>query len=163
MPERQEPVTFSWPENWQNLVSGEDCDFCKGMGWERNQYGARIFFGTYIDAYLQSADIQQGTLAIWKGRHIVEPTELSDSEATGYWLETLRVARALLSFYQPLKLNYETLGNSSPHLHTHLLPRYEEDPRPGQPFPFLAQTGKETQMPEDRFLAEVAGLKKLLN
>ena len=28
------------------------------------------------------------------------------------------------------------LGNSVPHLHTHLVPRYADDPRPGWPFPF---------------------------
>lgn len=48
-----------WPANWARLVSGEDCGFCLGMGQERNQYGARIFNGRYVDAYLQSADIQR--------------------------------------------------------------------------------------------------------
>ena len=38
-----------------------------------------------------------------------------------------------------MKMNYETLGNSLPHLHTHLVPRYTDDPRPGQPFPLSAQ------------------------
>jgi len=37
------------------------------------------------------------------------------------WAEVLTVARALISQYQPLKMNYETLGNSLPHLHTHLV------------------------------------------
>ena len=37
---------------------------------------------------------------------------------------------------QPVKLNYNLLGNSMPHLHTHVLPRYADDPRPGWPFPF---------------------------
>jgi diadenosine tetraphosphate (Ap4A) HIT family hydrolase len=30
-------------------------------------------------------------------------------------------------------MNYECLGNSSPHLHWHLIPRYIDDPRWGQP------------------------------
>ena len=33
-------------------------------------------------------------------------------------------------------MNYDVLGNSLPHLHTHVLPRYADDPRPGWPFPF---------------------------
>jgi diadenosine tetraphosphate (Ap4A) HIT family hydrolase len=132
------------------------------MGQDRNEYGARIFTGTYVDGYLQSADVQRGyALAIWKGRHIVEPVELTDAEASGYWLETLKVARALIDFYQPLKLNYETLGNTSPHLHTHLLPRYVEDPTPGQPFPFSAHTD-DPQIPEQRFLPEVEALRQRL-
>ncbi|WBQ06514.1 HIT family protein [Kribbella sp. CA-293567] len=89
-------------------------------------------------------------------------TELTDEEAAGYWLETLRVARAIIAIYQPLKLNYETLGTTSPHLHTHLLPRYVEDPRPGKPFPFVAADGPEPQIPEHRFVAEVQALRELL-
>ena len=33
-------------------------------------------------------------------------------------------------------MNYDMLGNSLPHLHTHVMPRYADDPRPGWPFPF---------------------------
>ncbi len=157
-------MTFQWPQNWDSLISGEDCDFCQGMGHDRNRYGARILQGQYVDAYLQSADVQPGyALSIWKGRHIVEPIELTDEEAAGYWLETLQVARAIITFYSPLKLNYQTLGNTSPHLHTHLLPRYTEDPRPGQPFPLLAREGDQTQIPEERFLTEVKALRELLS
>ncbi|HXZ77721.1 MAG TPA: HIT domain-containing protein, partial [Streptosporangiaceae bacterium] len=68
---------------------------------------------------------------------------------------------ALITTYQPLKMNYETLGNSLPHLHTHLVPRYTDDPRPGQPFPLSAQQ-PEGRIPEDRLLAEAAELRSIL-
>ena len=106
--------------------------------------------------------MQRGyTLVIWRGRHVNEPTELDEAEAAGYWAEVLAVARALITGYGPLKMNYETLGNSLPHLHTHLVPRYTEDPRPGQPFPLSAQPPEE-KIPEDRLLAEAAELRSLL-
>ena len=56
---------------------------------------------------------------------------------------------------------YETLGNALPHLHTHLVPRYTEDPRPGQPFPLSAQPPR-GKIPEERLLAEAAELRALL-
>ena len=37
--------------------------------------------------------------------------------------------------FEPVKVNYETLGNALPHLHTHVMPRYADDPKPGWPFP----------------------------
>jgi diadenosine tetraphosphate (Ap4A) HIT family hydrolase len=71
----------------------------------------------------------------------------------------LAVARALIGAYRPLKMNYETLGNSLPHLHTHLIPRYADgDPRPGQPFP-LSATAPAARIPEERLLAEAADLR----
>ena len=58
-------------------------------------------------------------------------------------------------------MNYETLGNSLPHLHTHLVPRFAEDPRPGQPFP-LTTHRPAAKIPEARLLAEAAELRSLL-
>lgn len=73
------------------------------------------------------------TVVIWRGRHVAEPTELSDGEAVGYWREVLRVGSALERHYRPVKLNYQILGNAVPHLHTHLVPRFAEDPAPDLP------------------------------
>ena len=104
---------------------------------DETPYGARIFAGEVSDAYLQRAAIQRGyTISIWRGRHVAEPTELELDEASAYWLEVVRVARVLESQLQPVKMNYDLLGNSLPHLHTHLVPRYADDPRPGWPLPF---------------------------
>jgi diadenosine tetraphosphate (Ap4A) HIT family hydrolase len=104
---------------------------------DETPWGDRIFAGEASDAYLQRADVQRGyTVVIWRGRHVAEPTELTDDEAARYWREVLLVGRALEAHLAPVKLNYEFLGNSLPHLHAHVLPRYADDPRPGWPFPF---------------------------
>ncbi len=151
-----------WPKNWTELIQGIGCEMCENGRPEANRYGVRILRGRYSDAYLQRADVQRGyTLVIWRGRHVNEPTELDEAEAAGYWAEVLAVARALIQVYRPMKMNYETLGNSLPHLHTHLLPRFTEDPRPGQPFPLTAQQ-PDRRIPEDRLLAEAAELRSLL-
>ncbi len=151
-----------WPGNWAELIRGIGCEMCASPRPEADRYGIRILAGRYSDAYLQRADVQRGyTVVIWRGRHVTEPTELDEAEAAGYGAEVLAVARALIVVYQPLKMNYETLGNSLPHLHTHLLPRFREDPRPGQPFPLNAQQ-PDKEIPEARLLAEAAELRFLL-
>jgi diadenosine tetraphosphate (Ap4A) HIT family hydrolase len=151
-----------WPRNWAELIRGIGCEMCAAGRPDAGRYGIRIYEGTYSDAYLQRADVQRGyTLVIWRGRHVNEPTELDEAEAAGYWAEVLAVARALISVYEPLKMNYETLGNSLPHLHTHLVPRYAEDPRPGRPFPLSAQPPDE-RIPDGRLVAEAAELRSLL-
>ncbi|MDF2751897.1 MAG: Histidine triad protein [Gaiellaceae bacterium] len=128
---------------------------------EETEYGSRIFAGEVSDAYLQKVGIQRGySLVVWRGRHVAEPTELSEDEASAYWLELLGVGRALEAHLEPVKLNYDLLGNSLPHLHTHVIPRYSDDPRPGWPFPFPEEDPP--PHPEAEFLADVDALRALL-
>ena len=41
--------------------------------------------------------------------------------------EMSMVAEAVYKAFKPEKLNYDLLGNGSPHMHWHLIPRYKED------------------------------------
>lgn len=126
-----------WPPSFYELRRGEGCGMCSEGRPDVTRWGTRIYAGSVSDAYLQRADIQRGyTIVIWRGRHVAEPTELAAEAATAYWLEVLLVGRALEEELGPVKINYDLLGNSLPHLHTHVLPRYADDPRPGWPFPF---------------------------
>lgn len=151
-----------WPQSFYELRRGDGCAMCAQGRPAETTWGVRIFGGEVSDAYLRRAEIQRGlTIVIWRGRHVAEPTELSPEEATAYWLEVVRVARALELHLRPVKMNYNLLGNSLPHLHTHLVPRYADDPRPGWPFPF-----PETEPPpldEDALQADVEALRALLS
>ena len=126
---------------------------------EETPHGARIFAGEVSDAYLQREDVQRGyTVVIWRGRHVAEPTELSANEAAQYWLEVLEVGRRLERHLEPVKMNYDFLGNSLPHLHTHVIPRYADDPRPGWPFPF--PDSEPRQIEENDFRRDVEALRQ---
>jgi diadenosine tetraphosphate (Ap4A) HIT family hydrolase len=156
-------VRSAWPENWDQLIRGIGCEMCNPTRPDNDTYGIRIHATEHTDAVLQRMDVQPGyTLVIWRGSHITEPTELTDIEASLYWADVLTVARALINHYRPLKMNYETLGNSLPHLHTHLLPRYTEDPAPGQPFPLPPLTGAERRIPEQQLQCDADALRSLL-
>jgi diadenosine tetraphosphate (Ap4A) HIT family hydrolase len=72
-------------------------------------------------------------IVIWKKSHVAEATELDADAATQYWLDVLAVSRAVERTFHPMKTNLLMLGNWVPHLHTHVLPRYIDDPAPGAP------------------------------
>ncbi len=153
----------TWPADWEERKRGKDCPMCASGRIEEDRFGARIFAGRVSDAYLQRADVQRGyAVVVWRGRHVADPTELTDEEAAAYWLEVLRVARALERYFRPIKLNFDTLGNAVPHLHTHVVPRYCDDPNPGAPPRFMIVDERHPPIPEDRFRAEVAALRALL-
>lgn len=127
-------------------------------GHEPTSHGIRFHAGEVSDAYLRRADIQRGlSIVVWRGRHVAEPTELAEEEGARYWREVLIAGRALEDVLRPVKVNYDLLGNSLPHLHTHIVPRYADDPRPGWPFPFPEEDPAE--MPEDVLRRDVEALR----
>jgi diadenosine tetraphosphate (Ap4A) HIT family hydrolase len=129
---------------------------------DETPWGARIHAGEVSDAYLQRADVQRGyTVVIWRGRHVAEPTELDEAEAARFWLELLRVGRALERHLRPVKLNYQLLGNELPHLHAHVVPRYADDPRPGWPFPF--PDDERPPIDPELYASDVGALRSLLS
>lgn len=125
---------------------------------EELRRGIRFHAGPTCDAYLQRPAVQRGyTVVVWRGRHVAEPTELDPDEAAAFWSELLLVGRAIERHFEPVKLNYELFGNSLPHLHAHVLPRYADDPRPGWPFPFPDEDPP--PWPEHELRADAAALR----
>ena len=125
-----------WPDNFDAMKAGVGCEMCdQPRGQEANPYGVLIASGQHSDAFLERLGFRRGyTLVIHRGdRHVTEPTELSDEDSEGYWREVMAVARAVQSVYQPLKINLMMLGNQLPHLHTHIVPRYQHDADAGGP------------------------------
>jgi diadenosine tetraphosphate (Ap4A) HIT family hydrolase len=153
---------MEWPESFYAWRRGEGCPICAEGRPDETDFGIRIFAGEVSDAYLQRDGRQRGyVVASWRGRHVAEPTELTTEEAARYWLEVLRVGGAIEAAFRPVKLNYETLGNAVPHLHTHVMPRYADDPRPGFPFPHPA--GRPQPHPEDALRRDAETLRGLLS
>ena len=149
---------MEWPAEFYALRRGEGCPMCAEARPDETRFGLRILAGNVTDAYLQRAGIQRGyTIVIWRGRHVAEPTELSDDEAAQYWRELLEAGRRLETQLKPVKLNYDILGNSLPHLHTHVVPRYADDPKPGWPFPF--PDGDPGQIDEAAFRRDLEALR----
>jgi diadenosine tetraphosphate (Ap4A) HIT family hydrolase len=149
---------MEWPAEFYAERGGVGCRMCEEGRPDETPHGVRFFAGEVSDAYLVRADIQRGlAYVVWRGRHVAEPTELNEVEAAAYGREVLRIGRALEAALQPVKLNYTVLGNAAPHLHTHVIPRYADDPRPGWPFPF--PDPDPPPMPEERLMRDVEVLR----
>jgi diadenosine tetraphosphate (Ap4A) HIT family hydrolase len=134
---------------------------CANQGLEDSGWGVRFLQGGQADVFLQRSGRVRGyAVAIWKHGHVVEPTQLPAEQAAGFWLETLRGGAAIEAYLRPVKLNYLTLGNSLPHLHTHIVPRYADDPFPGGPVPFDALD--DGRQPERRLQADALALRAMV-
>jgi diadenosine tetraphosphate (Ap4A) HIT family hydrolase len=65
--------------------------------------------------------------------HVTEPYLLHGSKRRAFWDDVSTVAEAVQRATASPKLNYEIHGNTLPHLHLHLYPRYQGDPFEGRP------------------------------
>jgi diadenosine tetraphosphate (Ap4A) HIT family hydrolase len=139
----------TWPEDWEARKAGEGCPSCLRIGVAEHDWGVRVYEGQFADVYMNYRARSRGyCVSVWKHGHVSELTDLTDDQVAGYWLDTVRVARAIEVVYQPAKLNFQALGNDVTHLHTHIVPRYVDDERPGGPLP-LDSEGMFTQTPQE--------------
>jgi diadenosine tetraphosphate (Ap4A) HIT family hydrolase len=131
-----------WPDDWQERKAGRDCALCATLGRGDNAHTVSVAELPHSQVGLERRSRLPGyCIVVWKGRHVAEPTALDPEDAAGYWTDVVE--------FRPVKLNYLTLGNWVPHLHTHVLPRYLDDPAPGGPIPWEAIFTAEPVDPEE--------------
>ena len=64
---------------------------------------------------------------VWQ-RHVADMTDLDKRDQTELLAAVMRVERVLRDVVQPDKINLASLGNQTPHLHWHVIPRWRDDP-----------------------------------
>ncbi len=105
-----------------------DCPICR-RGRPRDVVA--ILRAAWVSAPPRAA--LPGYVAVVAKRHVVEPFELPPSSGVAFWRDVMLVAKALADLFSAIKMNYEIHGNTIPHLHVHLYPRYQADPFAGRP------------------------------
>jgi diadenosine tetraphosphate (Ap4A) HIT family hydrolase len=109
--------------------AGRACGICSII--------TRIRSGAFVDwiaelprSWLTLGDAQfyRGYCILLAKHHVTEMHAMPRGEAHELLDEILAVGRTLAEVLQPLKLNYECLGNQEPHVHWHIFPRYQDDP-----------------------------------
>lgn len=104
-----------------------DCRFCRG---ERPAPDHQVADLGTTTAYLHDDQFFAGWMVLVLKRHATELYELTADERTRMMDEVTRVATALTTLFKPRKINYELLGNQTPHIHWHVIPRLADDPAP---------------------------------
>ncbi len=113
---------------WEKWIKGIDCPICRSISTD-----AAI-------AELEVSRLMMSENAPMRGyawlpfrRHVIELYELGEDESAAFMRDVRRVARVIGALTGAVKLNYEIHGNTVPHLHLHLFPRYRGDPFEGRP------------------------------
>jgi diadenosine tetraphosphate (Ap4A) HIT family hydrolase len=120
-------------DSWDDSRSGSSCHLCAPRE-PNNEYRLEIASLSISTLYLFRDQRFRGySLLTFDQHHATALEELSKGEYSTFMHDLRQAATAIRSALNPDHMNYECLGNSSPHLHWHIVPRYKHDPRWGQP------------------------------
>ena len=101
------------------------CELCEGDGGElivrREKWRLVRITGADGDAY-------RGFCRVVWNEHIKELTDLSAADRQIFMEAVFALESVLREALQPEKMNVASLGNLTPHLHWHVIPRFSDDP-----------------------------------
>ena len=111
------------PQLWAKWIRGDDCPICHSLR------SGEAMAELEVTSVMMSEDApMRGYAWLPFRRHVVELHDLSDDEGTAFMRDVRRASWAIAAATSPVKLNYEIHGNTVPHLHLHIFPRYVGDP-----------------------------------
>ncbi len=85
---------------------------------------------------------------IWL-QHVKEMTDLSPPDREHFMATVFAVEAAVREVMHPDKINLASLGNMTPHLHWHIIPRFKQDKHFPQPIWGVRQREGKTPLPPD--------------
>jgi diadenosine tetraphosphate (Ap4A) HIT family hydrolase len=85
---------------------------------------------------------------IWQ-QHVEEMTDLSAAEREHFMATVFAVEAAVREVMHPDKINLASLGNMTPHLHWHIIPRFKQDKHFPQPIWGIRQREGKPPLPSD--------------
>ena len=98
-----------------------ECVFCHSLG------GELLWQNDFCRIVMVDDANYVGFCRVILNNHIKEMTDLSEAERMHVMQTTFTVEQVLREVLQPTKINLASLGNKTPHIHWHVIPRYKDD------------------------------------
>jgi diadenosine tetraphosphate (Ap4A) HIT family hydrolase len=136
-----EPDGFPGASTEPWMTSG--CLFCSVEG------GQRLWGDDRCRAVLTAEPFPGFCRVIWHA-HVAEMTDLAPAERNHLMQVVYALEAALRARLAPAKMNLAALGNQTPHLHWHVIPRFADDSHFPQPVWGSPQRpGRERVLPDN--------------
>ncbi len=91
--------------------------------------------------------------------HSKELYDLQGEELLAYMEDVNKVARVMKELFTPVKINYGAYSDKLPHLHIHLVPKYENGPDFGGTFTMNPQ---KTYLTDEEYMEMLAAIRSKL-
>ena len=110
-----------------------ECFYCED-GEKRKSLMIEICKLDYATVYLNRNQKYPGRCVVKLNEHKTEYFQMTKDQRYGYFEELAATAKAIYDLYHPDKINYATFGDLVPHVHVHVVPKYQGGPDWGLPF-----------------------------
>ena len=111
----------------------QSCGYCE-KGEKLAGVMLKITELPYSTVYLNRNQQHRGRCIVAYKDHKTEYFQLNAEENAGFFSYVSLTAKALYNLFHPGKINYATFGDLAPHVHVHIVPKYEEEVQWGTPF-----------------------------
>ncbi|MEQ1516762.1 MAG: HIT family protein [Usitatibacteraceae bacterium] len=101
------------------------CELCEGDGGELLASSGKLRIVKVLGA--DGAAYPGFCRVIWSD-HVKELTDLPEIDRHAFMTAVFALETVLRKSLQPEKMNVASLGNLTPHLHWHVIPRFRSDP-----------------------------------
>jgi diadenosine tetraphosphate (Ap4A) HIT family hydrolase len=91
---------------------------------------------SWVECYEEAQGRLFGKCHVLSKKHSEHFYDMSIEDMSNFMSDVQRAAKALHTVTGAVKINYEIHGNSMPHLHVHLFPRYLDDSFPSGPIDY---------------------------
>lgn len=125
--------------NWEHWDTNQqpNCTLCHATGgpliWQNDEIRIVLVDDPHFTGF---------TRVIWQ-HHVKEMTDLSAEQRQRFMDKVYLIEQLQREHLKPIKVNLASLGNITPHLHWHIIPRYEQDA--AYPNPIWAITAEQTK------------------
>ncbi len=118
---------------WDELVRGDNCPICADLGKAENKFAFRVAEFKVSNLMLARNQYARGYCLLTYREHATDLHLLPLEKRDSFYRDLMRAGAAVARVFKAEKMNYQQLGNLTPHLHWHIVPRYYGDAAPGRP------------------------------
>ncbi len=133
------PIAKSFHYNYRKFNEQsleKNCPVCNSAPMPDGLEDLHVFDHTWVVAEPKAQGRLFGKCVVGSKFHNVHFYDLSEQQMIQFMSDVQKVAKALHKVTGSIKINYEIHGNSGPHLHCHLFPRYLDDDFPSAPIDY---------------------------
>lgn len=117
-------------ERYSSWTDEKNCPVCNNDEGPSDIVTIKELEYSWVEASIHAQGCLWGKCHVLSKKHFVELHDIPEQDMLNFMRDIQKVGKALKEVSKAIKINYELHGNSMPHLHMHLFPRYIDDAFP---------------------------------